>query len=210
MRKSRSGWFIVVALPLLWLLGLFYFITQIPNSPSEDAEPTDAIVVLTGGSGRVEAGFALWTQGRAKKLFISGVGKGVNLKEIYRLAGHETPVPLAKATPASPIVLGYEAASTRGNAKETAEWMAKEGFTSARLVTANYHIPRSLMEFRHAMPGVRFVPEPVLSTQVHAQEWWRYPGTARLILSEYNKSVASAIDHSLHAWLPWLPEWKIQ
>jgi uncharacterized SAM-binding protein YcdF (DUF218 family) len=197
---------IFLILLTLWAVSFLWFVAQIPTHPSQDQSPTDAIVVLTGGSGRVEKGFELWSEGLAQKLFISGVGKGVNMNEIYSLAGQQTPRSSAQATPATRIVLGYEATDTRGNAKETAEWMAREGFKSARLVTGNYHMPRSLMEFRHTMPDITFVPEPVISTLFHIERWWRYPGTAKMIFSEYYKLMLSAVDHLIHTLLAWHQE----
>ena len=44
---------------------------------------------------------------------------------------------------------------------ETAQWMASEGFHSLRLVTASYHMPRSLLEFSRAMPDIGIMPNPV-------------------------------------------------
>ena len=36
-----------------------------------------------------------------------------------------------------------------------------EGYQSLRLVTASYHMPRSIQEFHHHMPQVRIVPHAV-------------------------------------------------
>ncbi|MEE9210175.1 MAG: YdcF family protein, partial [Kiloniellales bacterium] len=36
-----------------WLAGLLWFATEVPSSVAEPERITDAIVVLTGGSGRV-------------------------------------------------------------------------------------------------------------------------------------------------------------
>lgn len=98
------------------------------------------------------------------------------------------------------IALGYEAGDTIGNAAETALWMRKEGFRSVRLVTANYHMPRSLLEFSHAMPGVTVIPHPVFPNSVKQDQWWRWPGTAHLIATEYTKYLAAAVRHRLMMW----------
>ena len=65
--------------------------------------------------------------------------------------------------------------------------MAKEGFRSLRLVTASYHMPRSRVEFRRAMPTARVIAHPVFQGNVHIDEWWRWPGTTALLIGEYNK-----------------------
>lgn len=169
-----------------WLVGLAAFASLVPRTPQTDDGGTDAIVVLTGGSSRLEQGLALLAQGKGKKLFVSGVHRGVALDEILRRAGVSP-----DRTPCC-IVLGYRAGHTEGNARETASWIGKERFRSLRLVTANYHMPRSLLEFSAAMPGIRIIPHPVFPKSVKIREWWRWPGTATLMLGEYNKYLVVA------------------
>jgi len=166
---------------LAWLLGLAWFASRVPRVPSLDGEITDAIVVLTGGSNRLEEGLALLSKGRSKKLFVSGVHRGVMIDELLRRAGFSP-----DQAPCC-IVLGYRAGHTEGNAVETAAWMAAEKYGSLRLVTSNYHMPRSLLEFSSAMPGIRIVSHPVFPESVKIRDWWRWPGTATLVLGEYNK-----------------------
>ena len=170
---------------LAWGLGFLWFISRIPDAPANEDSVTDAIVVLTGGSLRVEYGLELIARERAKKLFVSGVAKGVGVGTLLR-SFHKT-AQAGMADKSHLIVLGYEAVNTKGNAEETAAWMHKEGYASLRLITANYHMPRSLLRFRRAMPEVQIVPDAVFPDQFKREEWWRFPGTARLIVSEYHK-----------------------
>lgn len=142
---------------------------------------TDAIVVLTGGSDRLPAGFELLRAGEGRKLFISGVYRGVEVRELLALS-RQAPGDLECC-----IALGYAADDTEGNAAETAVWMRAQGFRSLRLVTANYHMPRSLVEFRRALPEATIIPHPVAPRSVRLEGWWRWPGTASLIADEYNK-----------------------
>ena len=85
------------------------------------------------------------------------------------------------------ISVGYWADDTAGNAAETAGWVNERGFQSIRLVTASYHMPRSLIEFRHAMPAIRIIPHPVYPPRFKRSRWWLWPGTAALLASEFNK-----------------------
>ncbi|MEE8500331.1 MAG: YdcF family protein [Kiloniellales bacterium] len=164
-----------------WLVGLIWFATHLPAAVAEPTRQTDAIVVLTGGSGRIQQGLALLAEKRAKQLFISGVYRGVDVRELLRVS-QQSPADLECC-----IALGYEADSTRGNARETAGWLREQGLRSLRLVTAAYHMPRSLLEFRRAMPGVEIVPHPVFPGHVKQRNWWRWPGSASLIIGEYSK-----------------------
>ena len=91
------------------------------------------------------------------------------------------------------IEIGHTAASTEGNAAETKLWMDQEGYQSLRLVTASYHMPRSIREFHHYMPQVRLVPHAVFPAQFKREQWWRWPGTASLILTEFAKYLMSSV-----------------
>lgn len=173
-----------LVLAIAWLAGLFWYAADVPRSPPTGADaqrPTDAIVVLTGGSNRLVTGLELLAAGRAKKLFVSGVYDGVEVQELLKLSRH-SPTEMECC-----ITLGYSADSTIGNAYETADWMRDQGFRSLRLVTANYHMRRSMLELSMAMPDVELVPHPVVAPTVHLDDWWMWPGTANLLVNEYNK-----------------------
>jgi uncharacterized SAM-binding protein YcdF (DUF218 family) len=91
------------------------------------------------------------------------------------------------------IELGHSAQHTIGNAEETAAWMAEGGRRSLRLVTAAYHMPRSLALFRRLMPDIVIVPHPVFPESVDLDAWWYDWGTFSLIAGEYSKYLASQV-----------------
>lgn len=178
-----------LGLAAAWFLGFLWFVATLPTRVDDTTTHTDAIVVLTGGSERLTTGVTLLRDGLAGRLFISGVHRGVDVADILKLARTEYP-DLAGA-----IVLGYAADDTVGNAAETARWVAREHVGSLRLVTGAYHMPRSLAEFRRALPDVAIVPHPVFPDTVKSREWWRWPGTAALLATEYSKYLAAEIRH---------------
>lgn len=191
----------VLALLLLWAGGLFWFAADIPRHAPEPGSPlatrpTDAVVVLTGGSGRLATGLELLAAGRAHKLFVSGVYEGLDVQELLKMS-RRSPNEMECC-----ITLGYAAESTLGNAYETADWMREQGFASMRLVTANYHMRRSLLEFRMVIPEVEVVPHPVASPSVHLNDWWLWPGTANLLINEYNKYLITYFRYLLILALP--------
>lgn len=175
----------------LWTAGLVRFAGQIPSGVDDPTSRTDAIVVLTGGSERLATGLQLLAEGRAGKLFVSGVHRGVDVSQLLRIA-RQAPRELDCC-----IVLGHDADDTVGNARETARWISAEGYDSLRLVTANYHMRRSLLEFRRALPQATIVAHPVTPPHVKRRDWWRFPGTASLVIGEYNKFLVA----SLRAWV---------
>ena len=188
--RRRIRWLRVIGVGVVvtfgvWLSGLTWFAGDIPRRAPQLAGDVDAIVVLTGGSGRLRVGLDLLQAGDGRMLFVSGVYRGVDVAELLRLS---------QAAPAELeccIALGYSADDTRGNAVETAQWMAERSFASLRLVTANYHMRRSLFEFTRAMPDATIIPHPVPSPNVHLADWWSWPGSARLIAVEYTKYLAA-------------------
>lgn len=180
MRKLAIwlGGFVVLAL-LAWSAGLVWFAASLPRAVADPFTHTEAIVVLTGGSERVDTGLRLLAEGRADRLFISGVGGTAKASDVVAHA--------AKDPELGPRISIGTAANTPGNAAETAAWVRGQGVKSIRLVTAGYHMRRSLLELHSAMPDIAIVPHPVFPANVKSDDWWRWPGTASLIAREYTK-----------------------
>ena len=186
--SARSGALVIAIVAVLiavWTGGLVMFARSIPETVVDRETPTDAIVVLTGGSKRLATGLDLVTHGLAERLLVSGVHRDVEIDQLLR-KGPETGQDLLCCVDA-----GHGALDTAGNAFESAVWMRHHGFRSLRLVTGSYHMPRSLLEFRHAMPEAVVIPHPVFPEDVKIENWWQWPGTAALIVSEYNKFLLS-------------------
>lgn len=178
----------VVVVAVVWIFGLFQFADEIPARVVDETTRTDAIVVLTGGSLRLGKGLDLLSQGLADNLFISGVYQGIDVRKLLKIVKRK-PEELENS-----ISIGI-ATNTTGNAMETRVWMASGKFRSMRLVTAAYHLPRSLLEFRNAMPGLTIIPHPVFPEHVKRERWWTWPGTASLLISEYNKFLLAWVRH---------------
>lgn len=194
-RAARGLLLLLSALALIWSGGLAAFAFSIPTEPSDRVSEADGIVVLTGGSERIEEGLNLLRQGLGRKLLVTGVAEGLTLDDV--LGASEA----RSEEVACCVELGHTAANTAGNASEAARWMALEGFESLRLVTGSYHMPRSLLEFRRAMPEARVIANPVFPGHVKVEQWWRFRGTAKLIASEYAKFLGA----TLKALLPSSP-----
>ena len=190
MRRSRKIFYrrwarwamgLFVCSLIVWLVGFFMFAQKIPDRIQKPNKKSDAIVVLTGGTLRLETGLELLSQKQATKLFVSGVHRGVDVRQLLGIA-QKSPHAIECC-----IALGYDANNTEGNARETAAWLNKERFESIRLVTASYHMPRSLVEFRSVMRNIEIMPHPVFPKSFKAKEWWLWPGSTGLIMEEYNK-----------------------
>ncbi len=161
--------------------GFAVFLRAALDPPTPAPGTTDAIVVLTGGSERVATGFRLLAANRARRMLISGAHPEAGLAEIAAAAGID-PAPIAGR-----VTIGHAAASTRGNAAESAAWVRAEGVGSLRIVTAGYHMPRAMLELRRAMPERELVPHAVPSAALRAPGALRRPGVWALLLGEYGR-----------------------
>ena len=170
-----------------WLAGLFWYAERIPAEPPDTTERTDAIVVLTGGADRLSEGLRLLAEGHGKRLLVSGVYRGVDVDALLQVA-RQKPDDVECC-----ITIGYVADNTAGNARETAEWIRSSDNRSLRLVTADYHMPRSLLEFRRALRDIRIVPHPVFPEAFKRECWWCERNSALLVASEFHKYLAAFV-----------------
>lgn len=52
-------------------------------------------------------------------------------------------------------------------------------------------IPRSLLEFRRAMPRLTIIAHPVSAPHAELEHWWGWHGAALLVVGEYDKYLAA-------------------
>jgi uncharacterized SAM-binding protein YcdF (DUF218 family) len=168
-----------------FLGGLAQFSASLPRGDGGFSARADGVVALTGGSQRIADGVVLVTSGQGRRLLISGINEKAGRDEIIR------------HTPALADIMGccvdldYRARNTIGNAIEARRWARARGYSSIVVVTSNYHMPRTLAEFAHAMPGMALVPHPVITDSVDVTRWWATLSSARVVASEYVKYVIS-------------------
>jgi len=187
--RAPWAWLLRVAVVLVavWFGGFLQFVVALPTAVEEPGGRTDAIVVLTGGAERLNAGLQLLLAGQAGKLLISGVDPATTAEALQARSE------LAPGLFTCCVELGHQARDTPGNALETAMWVRRDGYRSLRVVTANYHMPRTLLLFRRLLPQVRLVANPVFPQHVKVDRWWLYPGSARLLATEFSKYLVSLI-----------------
>jgi uncharacterized SAM-binding protein YcdF (DUF218 family) len=160
----------------VWLLGFAWFAAALPQ-PAPATNKTEVIVVPTGGSGRILRGVELLRQGAAEKLLVTGVFEDVRRAEFAAQHG------LSAEEMDCCVVLGFAALDTRGNARETAEWIEQGKYRSLRLVTSDWHMRRSRNELDEVLPEDIRVVEDAVSSE---------PSLWMLFL-EYHKWLASRL-----------------
>jgi uncharacterized SAM-binding protein YcdF (DUF218 family) len=175
-----------LVLLMIWGVGLLAFTSRIEHStPPREPEAADGIVVLTGASvRRINAATGLLEAEKGQRMLVSGVNRQVTPEEL-RLVSKA-----AERLFRCCVDMGFQAANTVGNARETAAWAAKHKFDDLIVVTADYHMPRSLLEIRSALPNAKLTPYPVVTDEMDAANWWRTGRRAKRMVLEYCKYLA--------------------
>lgn len=165
---------------LFYALGFILFAVTLAE-PAGPEVRTDAAIVLTGGSGRIEQGVEVLARNKAKRLLVAGADPLVTKDDLVeRLEGKRRLVRCC-------VDLGSESVDTRSNAEEAERWLAKYDFESIRLITSDYHMRRADYEFAHVL-GDRY---EIVRDGVRTE-----PGFA-ILFGEYNKYLL----RRLSAWL---------
>ena len=171
----------LILLLVMLIIGFIVFANSVDRERSEPAYAADGIAVLTGGVARIDEAMKLLAQGKAKRVLITGVNRETTTEQLKQLTSQ------GDQYFACCVDIDKRALNTIDNATETAQWVALHRYGSIIVVTSNYHMPRALAELARVMPGVTLIPYPVIDNNVHVERWWTYPGTTRLLLSEYLK-----------------------
>lgn len=169
----------------IYVAGFVVFVMNLP-APMVHMRPAQGIVALTGGDERLAAAVNLLETHQGQRLLVSGVHPTTTKAELKRLSHGGARFDCCAD-------MGYSAENTRGNAEEAAAWARAHRFKSLIVVTARYHMPRSLTEFQAAMPGVALEPYPVEPQDIDLGGWWHDTRALRVLSGEYTKYLASTV-----------------
>jgi uncharacterized SAM-binding protein YcdF (DUF218 family) len=158
---------------VLWAFGFVWFAIALPQPAG--AQKTDAIVVPTGSGGRIPRGLELLHEGVARRVLVTGVDADVKPNEFA------VEYEVAPQTMACCVTLGFAALDTRGNARETSEWVAQRKVRSLRLVTSDWHMRRAALELENALPEGTTVLRDAVRTEP----------SLRTLFLEYHKLLAT-------------------
>ncbi len=183
-RVRVRRWAVTAALVglVLYGVGFAFFVADLPQPAASMPEKANAIVALTGQGGRLGPAMTLLQQGTGKRLLITGVNRLISRPQLKTLLHGGDEFDCC-------VDLGFAATDTSGNAEEAAQWVRAHGYKSLIVVTAAYHMPRSLIEFKARMPEVKLVAFPVSADSGQLFSW----GSVRRLNGEYVKYVASAL-----------------
>lgn len=164
---------------LVAITALFIDFTYKTFSYRQSQLKADAIVVLAGGKGRVDEGIRLFRAGRATYLFLIGVDPAVRKSDLYRpQPGDPSP---------DRVILEKTSRNTLENAIYGRDVILSQQVRSVLLITSRYHMKRSAILFRNALPkDLAIYPYPVDSINLK-EAWWNHGGSFHLLFSEFYK-----------------------
>ena len=150
-----------ISLGLNLITGSVSFIILIKTDFNKEKfiyQNTSSIVVATGGSNRILRGVQLIEEDLKRKMLITGVGKGISKIDIASaINANKVQTEILECC----VDLDLSATNTQGNAYEAGIWLKKNNLTSSFLVTANYHMPRLILEFSRLNPKINLNIIPV-------------------------------------------------
>ncbi|MGB1036445.1 MAG: YdcF family protein [Candidatus Puniceispirillales bacterium] len=196
---------IAILLCAVFLTGLQHFVHDIRSTYHKWPDlnglkgALTGIVVATGGGRRVSTGMDLLHHDIGARLLISGTGSGVSKDDLILLmADGDIKKDRLLDIMSCCVDLGQTAMNTRGNAKEAADWYRQNGFHHIIVVTADYHMPRSLVHFAQALPDADIIPYAVpsyalMESYAEGKRWWAKPSTVIMLSREYGKYLISRI-----------------
>ncbi|AIQ20121.1 hypothetical protein H70357_28005 [Paenibacillus sp. FSL H7-0357] len=191
MNKLRSKRTLRCLFLIFLLLAFFFFIAGrlliLIASPLE----SDVIIVLSGGTGRIEKGAKLYNDGYAPYLLLS------NFKEVTSNSGDMLQTALTLGIPKEAILTENAALSTYQNAELTLPIMKQHGFTSAIVVSSDFHMRRVKFLFDHVYKKSGIELAYVGSESgYNAKRWWSDRYSRETTFNEYTKMIGNVFGYN--------------
>jgi len=177
-----------------FLIELFHFKEKIITAENYPNPENTNIVILTGGTNRIKDGFDIINKFDKKskytiKILVSGTGKGFTKLSLQNMLSPDFDLKLIKCC----VELDAISQNTYSNAKQTLKWSTKNNIKEFILITSNYHMPRSILEFKNKMPNIRILTYPIKPRKHEINNWLNSFETFSLIFYEFCKFIISNI-----------------
>jgi uncharacterized SAM-binding protein YcdF (DUF218 family) len=164
-----------------WLILLFnIFPKKIYGVDEISKTENSAIIVLTGGKGRIDKGIELFDENYGEYLFISGVFKESELEL-------KDDINKQRVNDNCCVIYDKKATNTKENALEVERWLSENSnIERLILVSSYYHLPRSYIIFNKAISDKEIVLVPAEYKIVFNENITFH---ARIVILEYFKVI---------------------
>jgi uncharacterized SAM-binding protein YcdF (DUF218 family) len=183
-RKIVSFIFLLLLITGFFSAGRFLILTQPPKQ-------VDAIIILSGGQGRVEKATELYKAGYAPYIILS------NAKESTSRAGDMLQTALALGIPKDVIYTENVASSTYENAEFTLPIMKEHDFKSAIVVSSEFHMRRVKLLFDrvYKKSGIELTYVGSASGY-NVKRWWSDEKSRETTFNEYAKMIGNTFGYN--------------
>lgn len=197
-RGIHFGFFLLILAALAVLAALLLILPAAFLTVSQPLKPADAVVVLSGGEGRVDYATRLFQEIGAKWFIITETGDWVpgypeSVSEFDGVRAKRLGVPES-----SIHITPRESSTTAGEASAVREFVLDEGIKSIVVVTDPFHTRRAQLLFWKTLrgTGVRIRMRAVEGHPYHLLTWWLHHSWRRITLQEYAK-----IAYTIYEWI---------
>ena len=184
---------------LLFLIAYFFielnsFKERILTLQKDPINLSSKVVILTGGTNRIKEGFEVIYKLDKKSItnlnvLVSGTGKGFSKLSLQEKLNPGFDLRLIECC----VELDSVSHNTYSNAIETSKWVSKNNIEEILLITSNYHIPRSILEFQNKMPNLKILYYPIIPKKHQINKWLKSFETFSLIFIEYCKYIIANV-----------------
>ncbi len=184
---------------LLFLIAYFFielnsFKERILTLQKDPINLSSKVVILTGGTNRIKEGFEVIYKLDKKSItnlnvLVSGTGKGFSKLSLQEKLNPGFDLRLIECC----VELDSVSQNTYSNAIETSKWVSKNNIEEILLITSNYHIPRSILEFQNKMPNLKILYYPIIPKKHQINKWLKSFETFSLIFIEYSKYIIAYV-----------------
>ena len=143
----------LLVLGLLFSFNFLKFFNNIKNFDTANKELIEGVAVLTGGKGRIAKGIELFENTPNSYLIISGVDKSIKNIEVLSKELLEN----------NKVFIDKKSETTIDNAEEIINWAYKKSITNIKIITSDYHMPRSILILNKKSKNLKFFADPVTS-----------------------------------------------
>ncbi|MFP4979222.1 YdcF family protein [Paenibacillus sp. CN-4] len=184
-QRTLIGLYIFVSITIALLTaGRFLTITETPMK-------VDTIIVLSGGTGRVEKAAELYKTRYESAMILS------NVEEVASKAGDMLQTALASGIPQDAILTENAAQSTYQNALYTLPIMKEHGFKSAIVVSSDFHMRRVKYNFEKVYKGSGIKLTYIgADSGYNAKRWWSESYSREITFNEYVKLIGNALGYN--------------
>lgn len=166
------------------LLGVFNFANSLQKYKATDVDfkNVELLVVLTGGTGRLDTAYNLFKENNIKMLLVSGAGEKVTFDILANKYGWD-------ASLKDNITVESESKTTIDNARYTASKIIEYDLKNICVVTSLTHMKRAYFIFNRVMDGldvnINFYSSN--SSELDAEDWWKDYKLSKTVFIEYIK-----------------------